>query len=187
MTTKTHYIAQEYIASSPEAEIIGALMLALVQNLKADELVPMLKTYGLADIDPNKWYPQQLVLDFFKAVAANSVNVSENFVAMGMKSMDMLPIDPRVKTFEESITAFDSTNQQITRNIPADEVLMIAESTPDHVLLIANMPYPIDMVYGYVWVLARRYKPANRSFTVTRVDNPTPDQYPGSALKVIWS
>ena len=181
------YAAQEYVASSPDAEILGAALLALVQNLKADELLPVLKKYGLDKMDPNTWYPQQLILDFYKGMADNTINISENLVAIGIKAVETVPQDPNAKTLEEAILASNMTNKQIMRNVPEEEGFAIAESRPGYLLIIDNTPYPADTMYGYLWGLAKRYKSPGGTFRVVRVDNPVPDRFPGRALEVTLS
>ena len=181
------YAAQEYVASSPDAEILGAVLLSFVQNVKADELMPFLKKYGLDEMDPNKWYPQQLILDFYKGMADNTINMSENMVAIGIKSVETVPQNPDAKTLEQAILTSNATNKVILRNVPEDEGFAIAESRPGYLLVIDNTPYPADAMYGYFWGLARRYKTPGGGFRVVRVDNPKPDQFPGRAFEITWN
>ena len=64
------YIAQQFIASSPDQELIGQMALGNTQNIRHDEIEPLLKKYRLQNIDPNHWYPHQMILDMYREIAS---------------------------------------------------------------------------------------------------------------------
>ena len=184
--TPPTYVAQEGIAASPNVQIQGAVLQALVQNIKAEEIRPLLQKYGLATIEPDRWYPQQLVLDFEFAVANSEVNAGENLVAIGMKAVDTIPFPASTRSIEDGVNALNLVMQQILRNVPDDEGIFIAARDSGYLLVTANMPYPEDILYDYLWSLAKRFRPSGSAFKVTAVENPEPEEHPGKAFEITW-
>ena len=180
------YVATKFAASSPNAEIMGSVLVGFLTNLRAEDIRPILKTYHLEEIDVNKWYPQQLILDFDKAVAEQKVNATDNLVAIGIKLIDSVPLNPETKTVEDAIRSLDVIARAVVRNVPTEEGFRIVESRPGYALVVANTPWPDDLVYGYLWATVRRYKPANANFTVKEVKNQQPDVNPGVAYDITW-
>ena len=188
MNTNTRYVAQQYIASSPEAEVIGSLVSSLIDNLKADEIRPIIDGHNPqhVELDVNGWYPQQVILDIQKAIAEKQVNASENLVAIGVKSVDHLQFAPEVQTIEQAIAAFNAIAKQTHRNIPDSETILVVESRPGRVVVVNNTPYPSDNIYGVLWACARRFTPAGAAFTVRGIENPDPGRLPGTAYEITW-
>lgn len=184
--TLSKYVAQVGIASSPNVQIVGSVLQALVQNAKVEELRPLLRKYGLETIELDKWYPQQLVLDFHMAVANSEVNAGENLVAIGMKAVDTMPFPETAKTIEDGVNVVDAMTRQIYRNLPDGEGLSIAARRPGYLLVIDNTPYPEDIIYGYLWALAKRFRPSGADFKVRVVENTDPETYPGKAFEITW-
>jgi len=58
------YVFQPYVSPSPDAEIMGQIMFAYTQNIRAEEMASILQKYDLTDIQPDQWYPYQLCMDF---------------------------------------------------------------------------------------------------------------------------
>ena len=73
-------------SAAPNAEVLGVAMLALPVCLKADEIMPLLKKHGFADIDAEKWYPQQSIVNLYRDIEEGRSNVSESLVAIGINS-----------------------------------------------------------------------------------------------------
>lgn len=90
----------KYISSSPNAELLGAALLALVQNINAEEIKPLLARHGLDNIDLMQWYSEQKVLDLLKAIEEGTANVTENLVAIGMKAIETIPFPPEINSIE---------------------------------------------------------------------------------------
>ncbi|MCK5832046.1 hypothetical protein KAH81_00080 [bacterium] len=60
----------EYSALSPSAEVKGNAMLAIIEGMMSEELArTILAKYGITDIHPDKWYPEQSWLDVFSDIA----------------------------------------------------------------------------------------------------------------------
>src|SRR5438046_3100345 len=122
------YVAKKFVASSPRAEIIGSVLMGFLNNLRAEEIRPLLAEYGLDTIDSKKWYPQQLILDFYRALAEEKVNATDSMVALGVKAIENIPVNPNVRTLDQAIQALESISQSIQRNGPAEEGFHVADS-----------------------------------------------------------
>src|SRR5258708_25855368 len=79
-STTQHCVAQKYVASSGEAEILGVSLIAMLENLRAADIRPILESYGLDEVEPKKWYPQQLILDVHRAIAESKIYAVDNLV-----------------------------------------------------------------------------------------------------------
>jgi hypothetical protein len=180
------YVAQEGVAASPDVQVIGSVLQAFAQNIRVEETRPLLQKYGFTTIESDQWYPQQLVLDFEMAVANSPFNGGENLVAIGMKIVDTMPFPESTKTIEDGVNAFNLMMRQIFRNTPEDETFFIPTSRPGYLLVIANLPYPYHALYGYLWGLAKRFRPSETEFKVVSVQNPKPEEYPGQAFEITW-
>jgi len=184
--TVPKYVAKAGIASGPDGKMLGAVLLAFVQNINAEELEPFLTQFHMSKIEPHEWYSEQLILDFENAILTSRFNSSENLVAIGVKGIDTTPFPPDIKTFEDAIESMNGMSKYVTQNMPDEAKMYIAVHSADGPTITANLPYPKDILYGYIWALARRYKPAGRRFSVKFVENPDPENFPGQAYKVTW-
>jgi hypothetical protein len=189
MKTDRRYVAQEYVASSPEAEVSGSVLLSLFDNLKADEIRPILGNYVPCheEVDVNGWYPQQALLDICEAIAERKVHDIEALVAIGVKIVDSLPFTPEIQTVEQAVAFFSTLTKKTHRNIPDAESLLVVETHPGRrVVVVNNTPYPFDSIFGALWAVAWRFVPAGVSYTVRHVENPNPDDFPGTAFEITW-
>jgi hypothetical protein len=183
---KPRYVAQKYVASSPDVKLVGGVLLALQQETGVDDIKPLLQTYDLSEIDPNQWYPQQLLLDFYKAIAEMKFNSKQNLTGIGIQFMSTIPIDPKVKTFKEAIEFITASIGTYNQNVPEEEKFTVPVYREGYAIVISNMPYPDDVLYGYIWAIAKRFCLSDGGFSVRYIDNPDPDQHPGVAYEVTW-
>ncbi len=173
---------RKYISASPNAEVIGAALLALVKNLHYEETEPLLKRYGLETIEPFTWYPEQKILDLLKEIADGKTNVSENLVAIGMKASETIPLPPEIDTMEKFLTSYGARQTSTSRNTPA--VLVSKLVAEHHGQVINNTPYPDDLIFGYLWSAAKRLLPPGTTYTVHPQKNADPDE--ASTFDVTW-
>ena len=81
---------------APEVEVIGAVMLSIVNNVRADEIRPLLEKYDLTDIDPQQWYPAHRWLSVMNELA-ESDGFTSNYVAIGMKVAENVVLPPQLQ------------------------------------------------------------------------------------------
>ena len=178
------FVAVQKFVAAPGAEVLGTSMLALPQCLKADEIMPLFAHHGISAIDPDKWYPQQIILNVYKDIVEGRSNVSENLVAIGVKSSDTMQFPPTVNSAEAAISMLASTYPLFHRHIWPGEGTAVRLLAEGHAQAILNIPYPDDVFYGYFWALLKKYTPQQMKFKLT-YGSPLPDT-PGTVCDFRW-
>lgn len=174
---------RKLVASTPQAEIKGVILKSLFQCIKYDELSTLLKKYDLESLDTEEWYPQQLLLDIYKDIAEQNVNVSENLVSIGMKIMEAAAFPPMINSVEDALSglhfAYNADHRYHT------ETGWIVElAGPGKALMTADNPYPDDQHYGLLWGLVKRFSPQGTRFTVIRMLQEDPDA--NTVFEIKW-
>ncbi len=166
------YKAVFYRASTPDAEYLGAILTTLTQNLRADVIQPVLKKHNLEDIQPDKWYPQQPILDVLREIEQHYT--FEELVAIGMKVMEVAPLPPNIHDIETALDTFDAGHHTTTRNIHPEESIKVEKLSPTHIRVISNVPTPAFLAYGTIWGFVRRFKKKHQNPTIhlTRKEMP---------------
>ncbi|MCU0476738.1 MAG: hypothetical protein MUC99_11635 [Anaerolineae bacterium] len=161
------YVAQKGKAASPQVEAMGAALGPMISNIRAEEVRMVLKEYGVEDIDLQQWYPQQLLLDIFRAVEGQYGEFSENLVAIGIQAIDAFAFPDSVTDIEAVIQFLQGVYQMTHRNHPAEESWLCHKVGENAYDITANMPYPDASSYGYLYGLARRFAPKGMRASVS--------------------
>ena len=103
VTSTGKYVAEVNVSPIPETEVLGQVMFAYIENIRAEEMAAILQKYGLTDIQPNQWYPYQLGLDFERALGESDENGAESLVAIGIKIIDQMPFPAEVTTIPQAL------------------------------------------------------------------------------------
>lgn len=106
-------------------------------------------------------------------------NATQNFVAIGMKVFDTMPLPPEIDSLGAFLTAMPSMLQMLSRNAVGVET-HVGESSA---IVINKSPYPDDLVYGELWGVAKRFTP-NGNFSVMRVAEAGTDTF--TEFEVKW-
>jgi hypothetical protein len=171
----------------------GAGMLAYFTSLQADEILPIvtpiMANYGMTsmnDVDPEGWYPMQMSLDMFKAIEAQP-NAMTNMVSLGMKMTEHMPVPEQVDGMIEAMHVLNAMYDAGIQNFSESEKYDITQISERHVQLVDNNPYPHDLIYGFIYGIARRFMPEDASLTVKRTyDNPEEPNAGGAVYDVTW-
>ncbi len=155
---------RKYVASSPNAELIGGALLALVKNVNHEDIEPLLKKHGLENIQPMQWYPEQPILDLLKAIADGETNVSENMVAIGIKAIETIPFPVEIDTLEKFIGSYGTRQKASSRNTTA--ILVSEVLGQGHGRVVNDTPYPDDLIFGYLWGASKRFLPRGKNFSI---------------------
>jgi hypothetical protein len=174
----------EKFVASPETEVLGASLLALPVCLKADEILPVLAKHGFANIDPDKWYPQQNILQLYRDIVEGRTNVSENMVSIGIKSVDTMPFPQEVNTIEAALQMVISSYTPVHRNIQPGEGGVLMKISDNHYQILLNVPYPDDIFYGYYWGILKKYTPHEMRFRLA-MEEPKGGE-PGVLFDIRW-
>lgn len=152
----------------PEAETIGLNMQAFTENLQSDEVRPIMEKYGVVEAEANLfgWYPTINLLNALNEIAENP-NVVSNYVAIGMKIGQEIPMPPEMEnpTLEDVLMGWNDLYQQVHRNADVGKIECIKHSDK-HFETIHTVVFPDDMSYGLLYGYARRFLPRGTSFTV---------------------
>lgn len=177
-----HYIAKRLEASSPDAKVLGAAFVAFFQHVRSQETQAVMAKLGLEAVEPDKWYPQQLFLDFYRIAEADPDILSENFVAIGMKFAETIPFPDDITTVKEALYVLNDMNETIHQNTPPQERWLVEDKDDNTIIVKYNMPYHEDAAYGYLWAIAKRF--GSRDFRVTPIHDQVDDA--PFAYEVSW-
>ncbi len=180
------YVAQPYVAGTPEAEVRGETMIAFSENLEAEAMQPILEQYGAANIQPDQWYSHQLWMDILKALETHlGNNASQAFVAFGRKVVETAAMPDAIQSIPDALNALHAIHHVNLRNVPQEEGYAIAELGEKHYVVYHNTPNPEDAIYGFLWGMAARFKGPGEIFRVKQIANDRPDTA-RSAYEIRW-
>jgi hypothetical protein len=158
-------LTQKAVASKDEAKVLGQVMQAFLDNLRADAVRPLMDEAGLEAIDPDEWYPQQTFVDIYKKLETMPGG-TENIVAIGVQTVDALDFPETVQDIPAALQALPHMYSAIHQNIGVDEGWQIDSADNDEIRVTFNSPYSDYAAYGYLYSIARRFRPQGRSFSV---------------------
>jgi len=153
----------EFVAFHPENESLGAAFLGLIEVMQYRGVDALLKKHGLPEIQPDQWYPQQKELDLLR-----DINLTMDFVAIGMKIPDHVEYGVEVKTLEDALTLLDAGYKHNHRgpDVGGFEHKWLGKRS---IQMICHTPYPSDLDYGIIYRLVQKYHPGDVAvFTVLR-------------------
>ena len=156
---------REYIAPA-HAETIGLLLQAFYDNLEESNTRPIMEEHGVVNLDPQKWYPTQMLLNALNDLKHNP-GFRSSMTAIGLKTGETVPIPPDMKepTLEKVIGIWDSLFQMLHRNGDVG-CIRVEKVTDKHFKTIHTVVYPDDMSYGILYAYGRRFLPPRIPFTV---------------------
>ncbi|MBN1202305.1 MAG: hypothetical protein JXJ20_10655 [Anaerolineae bacterium] len=159
------------IKCGPETEVIGQVMLSYIHNLQAELIQPMLKKYGLMDIDPDKWYPLRPWLDLIDELSTQP-NFASNMVAVGLKVAEYAIMPPEMKNVTLG-QMLEGWNEHFHANHRNGEIgSVVTEKVNDKFYkTIHQHIYPDALNYGLAYGFARAFLPAGTHFDVWYEDN----------------
>ncbi len=173
------FVAQPLKCSNAEEESSGIVLSWMCDNQKGDVILPMLEKHGVADFDPEGWYPTQTLLN----IARELYKVSDPygaFVAIGKTFAEKMV--SAADTPEEAIRAFNAAYGDVHRGFHPEQGLLIDRVEAGTLVVTNNTPWPGELIYGVLFSLGSRFKPGDKSKT-TPID---PDEYLRAVFEVTW-
>lgn len=168
----SNYVAQSFVAGSPQAEVSGMAMIAFAENLESKIIQPILEKYGLKAIDSQKWYPHQLWMDILKEMNDTlKGGATTAFVAFGRQVVQTAVMPPEIQSIPDVLHALHAIHHANLRNIPEEEGYFIEVLGDCHYLVHHNTPNPEDAIYGFLWGLVARFKAKDEVFVVRRIES----------------
>jgi hypothetical protein len=167
MTEKAEeYIAQPWVAPSKDSEMLGSVLLSRTQNLKSEDIRPILEKHGLWNLDPNTWYNMQQMLDAEKEIVDSRENVMEDMVAFGIEGVKRLSPPSDVNTIEKALDFMNKAVPMVNRNIPEGFGFIIIKKGDGHYEIVINEPFPPFSTVGWLHGVVSRLLPDDYLFRV---------------------
>lgn len=166
----------EFVAFHPDNETLGQAFIATIELLSVDKFDPYLSQFGVEDIVPNAWYPQQLELDVLQAIY--EAHGSSAMISIGKRIADVAKHPSPVKTIEDALSLLGDGYKHTHRGsiIGYTKHEWLGERS---VRIIVHDPYPNDLVLGILWRLVEKYRPDQSSDFVVEYDDPKQDDESG--------
>lgn len=162
------------LTCSPQTETLGLLLGAFADNLQGDEVRPIMEKHGIVNLEPYAWYPVQMLLDALNELA-EQVNMMSNYVAIGMKIGETVPVPPGMEnpTLEQILIAWDGMYQGLHRGADVG-CITIEKASDTYFKTHQSGLYPDDMSYGVLYAYGRRFLPPGTRFSVFYDPDVTP-------------
>ena len=179
----------EYVAFSPQAQVAGRVILSTFDAIGPDS-APFLTKHHLIELNPDRLYSQQTFLDALREIATRKAGDFLDMVAVGMRVAERSVFPPTVDGVEAALLALDVAYQ---KNNPGPEqsqsgryhIQKVGERQID---VIAENPFPCDMVYGVLYGTVRRFKAAGPVYYIYH-DNGQPCRKNGAltcTYHIVW-
>ncbi len=186
MNAADKYIAQPFVAGTPQAEVIGQAVSAFAENIEAERIRELLPKHGLGNIEPETWYPHQDWMNVLKDINDEMDDAASVFVAFGKKVVETAVMPPEMQTPEDVLHALHAIHHANLRNIPEEEGYRVKKLGDKHYHVYENTPNPSQTIYGFLWGLMQRFTDDREDFLVEQLDNPNPTDEPGTLFDVKW-
>ncbi|MFN8527414.1 MAG: hypothetical protein U0670_02240 [Anaerolineae bacterium] len=174
----------KYTVFSSDHEILGFMILSYQFAIDRDDFLGFYEEEGLNQVQPDKWYPAQKVLNVFNALAERGGEMTD-FVSIGMAVSMQVPLPPETKKLppEAVLMGILSAAKDVNRgsNVGYD---CCYQDGPGHLRYELCSPMPDDVFYGLIYGMARRLLPEGTPFTVT-YDSHLPRREDGGSHTVI--
>lgn len=158
-------LTQKTTPARKEALVLGQVMTAFLNNLRAEQVKPLLQAAGVASIDPNEWYPQGVFVQIYKKLEQMAQGV-DTIIAIGARTVDALEFPPEATNVEDALNALPTMYHAIHRNIPPDEGWEITVVSEREIDVRFNSPYSDYAAYGYIYTIAQRFSPPDQTVMV---------------------
>ncbi len=181
----------KYVAP-PNANILGIAIKAFVESILYEDIKPFFETmmrengYASPEIQDMEWYPLQMILDMDKKIAA-SPGGSTLLVSIGTKVIETALLPPEIDSIAKCITLLRDISDMNLQNVPSHINYRDIVIEDRRVSFVDATVFPHDLVYGYVFGLARRFKNPGTFPVVHRtyLDETNPDA-DGATYEIVW-
>jgi hypothetical protein len=156
-----------FTAFSDDCETIGQIHLSLFQSINYQNYSEYLAEHGLKEIDPDTWYPMQMLLDLFSKIVDQGGGMLD-LVSIGLKIMALAVLPPQVAQMPFGDVLMMWNDIYHVNNRGTDPGGFKTEKVNDrYYKIIARQPYPDDYTYGVLYGGAQRWLPKGTHFTVS--------------------
>jgi len=160
------------LSCDPGIEVIGHGVLAFTDNIAASQIGDILVRHKLTSIEPEGWYNMNDLLDVLNEIVERHMNITMNYVAMGMKRAESAKMPPNADkmTLPEFLNNWNNVYQMQHRGGDVGQ-LKVKAITDTHYEVTYDIIYPDDFIYGVAWGFTKRFLPKGTSFVVKYDEN----------------
>jgi hypothetical protein len=150
----------------PNAEVSGAIMSAIFNHYRRDEVLESLQKHGLDYFDADKWYPVDQFINLL-AEWSKMPSFMSNLVSVGMAMIYHVDTPDNM----DSLSSVDKLlmlgdlhlSQHRNGDVGAYVVNRVGEKA---ICYTETLIWPDDMIYGYLYGAAQRYLGYGVHFTL---------------------
>lgn len=156
---------------APGVEVSGAIMSAIFNHYRRDDVLASLQAHGLDYFDPDQWYAVDQFINLL-AEWSHMPAFSTNLVSVGMAMIyhiDLPDAIERLSDFDKMLKLGDLHIAQ-HRNGDVGSYTVKAVS-PRMISYRQNTVWPDDLIYGYIYGAAQRYIGHTSFFTLRYAEN----------------
>lgn len=160
-------------AFDPRAEIVGNTVLAFITNIMHAEIKRILENHGLDEIEADKWYLIQNVLDVMNDISQET-DASASFVSIGIAAAQLSIAKLPAEALSVPIDQFFMTYEKIyLSKMRYGDVGWITPKriSAHHLTIEARSPFPDDVMYGVFYGYIRALRPSDKGFTLKYDDD----------------
>ncbi len=170
---------------APGAEVLGQAASAIFNHMLGDEVMDSLRKHGVDQLKPDEWYPVDKFIEVFADWFKNPENTSNQLVSVGMAIIHNAVLPPEMESAPliDKLILLGKLHDINHRGSGDPGRYVIEQLGEKHLKYTTNTPYPDDMIYGYIYGVAKRFLPRGTHFTVS-YDPDVPRQHEGGTHTV---
>ncbi len=151
----------------PDHEILGMNMLDITSAINSENFLPIWEKYGLTQVEPEKWYPVQIILDTLSEVAHSS-GAMLDLVSIGLHATEVAYFPPEYlsKPLNQALPLLPHLYRMNHRGTNIGEVLQ-SQISENHYRYELCLPFPDDLWYGIIYGFVRNHVPKNHRFSIS--------------------
>lgn len=156
---------------APGAEVSGAIMSAVFNHYRRDEVIDSLTAHELDYFDADKWYPVDQFVDLLKEWSLHP-SFTSNYVSVGMAmiyhielSDDLQALDSVAKLLKLGEFFMAQHRGQGIGAFSAEAV------SPSAIVYTESTVWPDDIIYGYIYGAVQRYLGLGKHFVLSYADD----------------
>ncbi|MEM9953922.1 MAG: hypothetical protein AAF846_20095 [Chloroflexota bacterium] len=142
-----------YVSSDSHNQSLGASIKSVFAAM-GSRVEPILEKNNLANVESDKWYPQQDYLNVYNDLEADDSSVMSDLVSIGMKILDEAQFPPDIDNIEKALLSMDAYYKLNNRDAYGGWQVEIDEKSAT---CTSTTPFPTDLEYGILYAMARRF------------------------------
>lgn len=161
-----------YRASAPDAKYLGSNLRVFTENLRSDQIQPILEQFKIKDIVAHEYMDAQLQLDIMREIEMQ--HSFEELVAVGVKAAELFPLPPEINSIETLLEAAPRIWRVVGQGIAPEETIIVERLGATHYRMIYHLPLPPFVMYGSTYGLMRRVRQKNQIPLIVITTRDTP-------------